>query len=182
MYIFYKICKYVYDNPDYINDRMGIEDYVGTIGKDLENYFFWENHFVKVYQNYLKYFGDTVATKIFFSDIDLSIPSIYMERLVLPIDELDILKKLSFDNWSERQREFAFQCSLRGLISIFFFTRTSHLVPMEDSFYVQLKLPDDADVNEFIPKDSPLFVYYDLDHWDSSLNVIPENCGQKLNM
>ena len=53
---------------------------------------------------------------------------------------------------------------------------------MEDSFYVQLKLPDDADVNEFIPKDSPLFVYYDLDHWDSSLNVIPENCGQKLNM
>ena len=104
MYIFYKICKYDYDNPDYINDRMGIEDYVGTIGKDLENYFFWENHFVKVYQNYLKYFGDTVATKIFFSDIDLSIPSIYMERLVLPIDELDILKKLSFDNWSERQR------------------------------------------------------------------------------
>ena len=69
MYIFYKICKYDYDNPDYINDRMGIEDYVGTIGKDLENYFFWENHFVKVYQNYLKYFGDTVATKIFFSDI-----------------------------------------------------------------------------------------------------------------
>ena len=42
MYIFYKICKYDYDNPDYINDRMGIEDYVGTIGKDLENYFFWE--------------------------------------------------------------------------------------------------------------------------------------------
>ena len=28
MYIFYKICKYDYDNPGYINDRMGIEGIV----------------------------------------------------------------------------------------------------------------------------------------------------------
>ena len=59
MNLFYKICKYDYNDPNYVNEWMEIDEYVVQNGStDFDNYLFWEEQMLNLYLGFLKFFGD----------------------------------------------------------------------------------------------------------------------------
>ena len=178
MNLFYKICKYDYNDPNYVNEWMEIDEYVVQNGStDFDNYLFWEEQMLNLYSGFLKFFGDNVACKVNFYPEDLKLSDYSFIGLKYSKSDLDRIVKINFDYLSRDEKEFLIRCHIRGHCTIHLFTTRAHLLPMGDYFYAQLRFPEEWDIWDIIPVDTKLIVYIDFDHDDETLNEIPVNAG-----
>ena len=178
MNLFYKICKYDYNDPNYVNEWMEIDEYVVQNGStDFDNYLFWEEQMLNLYSGFLKFFGFYVACKVYFYPEDLKLSDYSFIGLKYSKSDLDRIVKINFDYLSRDEKEFLIRCHIRGHCTIHLFTTRAHLLPMGDYFYAQLRFPEEWDIWDIIPVDTKLIVYIDFDHDDETLNEIPVNAG-----
>lgn len=171
---YYKVCKYDYNNPGYINDWMTGAELL-DVGKDNypENYYVIENVFINIASAFLSNFHNvefiTHHYKFFVEDDDFcssSEKNAALSNLLIDIDLSEFIKK-EFQLLSHQEKLLVFQLSLRGVARVGLQDPKSGACfsDMSDGFYWFIALPDDISIRQIVAPVEGVYVYPWHDIW-----------------
>ncbi|MDP5142143.1 hypothetical protein ORJ00_05265 [Rheinheimera baltica] len=171
---YFKVCKYDYDNPDYMSDWMlGSELLKAGQSHYPEEYYIVEQQFLEVVSNFFEYFNEgefnTHHLKFFLDDDDFNSPDEKVAAFsnLLPNIDLPYLVDKEFNTLSNIEKVYIYQLSLRDVVQVGVkdVKTGACFSDMSDGFYWFLALPDDVPIDEIVKPQKGVYVYDWYDIW-----------------
>lgn len=171
---YFKICKYDYDNSDYINDWM-LGSELLEVGKNCypEEYYTVERQFINIASNFFKYFAgakfDIHHLKFFLEDEyfnSLDEKTAAFSELLLDIEPSYLVDR-EFNSLRDIEKVFIYQLSLRDIaqVGVKEIKSGACFSDMSDGFYWFLALPDDVSVEQIVKRQKGIYIYEWYDIW-----------------
>jgi len=170
---YFKVCKYDYDNPDYINDWMTANELLEESQVEYPvGYYSTEQQFIDMAHNFLSLYDGMYELhhyRFFVEDDDFASAcerAAAFSNLLIDIDISELTEK-EFHSLSFKEKLLVFQLSLRGVAQIGLreLKTGACFSDMSDGFYWFLALPDNVPVEKIVKPQKGIYVYEWHDIW-----------------